>query len=369
MAGCRRRREGRQVVISTGVMRAFGMDHPVFSAGMARVSQAPLVAAVSEAGGMGCLGGVSFMPGALRAEIHAVRARTRRPFAVNLLVAEPAGAACWDRIRRAWNRLSPAQQAKLRNVEPLLTPGVIEEQIAVVLEERPAALVLAFGAPRTTVDACHERGIKVMAMCGSVGRAVAAAQSGVDCLIAQGAEGGGHTGHVGTLVLVPAILDAAGLPVIAAGGIVDGRGLAAALCLGAEGAWCGTRFIASEEAFGHEAYKRRILTAEIKDTTVTTAYTGKTLRTLCNAWTDQWGRRAAPAADFPEQYAVAAERVESGYQDGDLKEGMMPAGQGVGLIHDILPAAEIVRRMSQEAARLLQCPPIPPTRSASRERD
>ncbi len=345
-------------MISTGVMRDFGMSYPVFSAGMARVSQAALVAAVSEAGGLGCLGGVSYMPLALEAEIRAVRRRTSRPFAVNLLApaiyysADPASDA--DRhVRDAWNRLTPAQREKLKGIEPLLTPGVGKEQIAVVLEERPAALVLTFDVPRDVVAACHERGIKVMALCGSVGRAVAAEAAGVDYVIAQGAEGGGHTGYVGTLALVPAVVDAVGIPVIGAGGIADGRGLAAVLCLGAQAAWCGTRFIASQEAFGHEGYKRRVLAAAAKDTIVTKAYTGKTLRALRNEWTDAWDA-ACSTAEFPAQYGVAAERVESGYLDGDVEQGMMPAGQGVGLVHDILPAAEIIRRMTREAAEILR---------------
>ncbi|MEX2650231.1 MAG: nitronate monooxygenase [Alphaproteobacteria bacterium] len=342
-------------MISTEVTRAFGMTYPIFSAGMARVSQAPLVAAVSEAGGMGCLGGVSYYPEALRQEIRNIRALTSRPFAVNLLAFEsPESAEGWAQAQAAWNGLSPAQREKLKGVEPLLMPGMAKDQVAVVLEERPAALVLAFGAPRTVLEACHARGIKAMAICGSVGRAVAASASGYDYVIAQGTEGGGHTGHVGTLVLVSAIVDAVRQPVIAAGGIVDGRGLAAALCLGAQAVWCGTRFVASTEAYGHDAYKRRIVTATVKDTTVTAAYTGKSLRTLRNAWTDRWERAAPPSAGFPAQYAIAAERVESGYQDGDIEEGMMPAGQGAGLIRDIPPAGEIVRRMAHDAARILE---------------
>ncbi|HUF45589.1 MAG TPA: nitronate monooxygenase [Aestuariivirgaceae bacterium] len=346
-------------MITTRVMRELGMAHPVFSAGMARVSQAGLAAAVSEAGGMGCLGGASFMPEALREEIHDLRQRTARPFAVNLLTpaiyysgdpADDAGA----RVHQAWERLTPAQRQKLKGIEPLLTPGIAKEQIAVVLEERPAVLVLTFEVPHDVVAACHERGIKVMALCGSVGRAVAAQAAGADYIIAQGTEGGGHTGYVGTLALIPAVVDAVGIPVVAAGGISDGRGLAAVLCLGAEAAWCGTRFVASEEAYGHVLYKRRLIGAAARDTTVTKAYSGKTLRTLRNDWTVQWETASrGDSAEFPAQYGVAGERVETGYQDGDVEQGMMPAGQGVGLVHDILPAGEIVRRLSREAAEIL----------------
>jgi enoyl-[acyl-carrier protein] reductase II len=351
--------------LSTRVTRALGMQHPVFSAGMARVSQAPLVAAVSEAGGMGCLGGVSYMPAALRAEIGEIRRRTDRPFAVNLVVPEVflegGDTSAWEAIRARWSALSPDERRDLAGVEPMLTPGAIEEQVAVVLEERPAAVVLTFDVPARLVAACKERGIAVMALSGSVGRAVAAAAAGVDFVVAQGSEGGGHTGYVGTLALVPSVVDAVSVPVIAAGGIVDGRGLAAALCLGAEAAWCGTRFIATPEAFGHEAFKRRIIGAAAKDTILTRAYTGKNLRALRNAWTDDWAAHPErPIAGFPGQYAAAGRRVESGYLDGDAKEGMMPAGQGVGAIRDVRPAGDIVRGMAEEAARILASRARPP---------
>jgi NAD(P)H-dependent flavin oxidoreductase YrpB (nitropropane dioxygenase family) len=170
-------------MISTRVMRELGMAYPVFSAGMARVSQAALVSAVSEAGGMGCLGGVSYMPDALREEIRAIRSRTAKPFAVNLLApalyySDNPAAAEAGAVREAWRMLTPAQQEKMRAVEPLLTPGVAKEQIAVVLEERPAVLVLTFDVPEDVVAACRKRDIKVMALAGSVGQSVAAQAAG-----------------------------------------------------------------------------------------------------------------------------------------------------------------------------------------------
>lgn len=336
----------------TRVTRELGMTYPVFSAGMARVSQAALVAAVSEAGGMGCLGGVSYMPDALREEIRAIRSLTSRPFAVNLLTSGLTGEdEAWEATAAAWQALSGAQRRKLKGVEPLLTRGAAEGQLSVVLDERPDVVVLTFGTPRPLVDELRARGMKVMALCGSVGRAVEAESAGADFIVAQGAEGGGHTGYVGTLALVPAVVDAVKVPVIAAGGIVDGRGLAAALCLGADAAWCGTRFIASEEAYGHANYKQKVLSSAARDTTITRAYSGKAMRAFRNRWTDE---REGSDTEFPRQYAVAAERVESGYQDGDLAEGMMPAGQGVGLIHEILPADEIVRSMTEEASDILR---------------
>ena len=140
---------------------------------------------------------------------------------------------------------------------------------------------------------------------------------------------------------------------LAAGGIVDGRGLAAARCLGAHGAWMGTRFVASAEAYGHMAYKQRVVEAGSEDTVVSRAYTGKPLRTLENLWTQEWAHRTDEIQPFPAQYAVAGVRVETGYQDGDVDHGMMPAGQAVEVIHDIPPAGDLVHSIVTEAERIL----------------
>jgi enoyl-[acyl-carrier protein] reductase II len=341
----------------TDLTTGLGIEHPVISAGMARVSQADLVVAVSEAGGMGCLGGISYLPDALREEIREIRSRTEKPFAVDLVVPEVLLAdsedADWAPVRELWERLTPEQRTKLKGVEPMLTPGAVQGQIEVILEESPPVLALTFNVPKYIVDACHEKGMQVIALSGSVNRSVAAAEAGADYVVAQGTEGGGHTGYVGTAALVPAVVDAVDIPVIAAGGIADGRGLAAALCLGASGVWCGTRFIATEEAYGHEAYKARILAATAKDTMLSKAYTGKNLRTLANDWTRAWEGRTGEARGFPGQYAVAGERVETGYQDGEAVEGMMPAGQGVGLVTEVMPAGEVVRQMVASAESIL----------------
>ncbi len=340
----------------TALTQQFGIEHPVVSAGMARVAQSALVVAVSEAGGLGCLGGVSFLADDLREEIQTIRRATSRPFAVNLLVPPTLvadDAASWETVQKQWRALSAEERAKLRGVEPMLTPGAVQQQVEVVLHERPAAVVLTFDVPEWFVGACHERDIKVIALVGSVSRAQQAQIAGADFIVAQGTEGGGHTGHVATMVLVPAVIDAVRVPVLAAGGIVDGRGLAAARCLGAHGVWMGTRFIASVEAYGHDAYKQRVLDAVSKDTVLSKSYTGKPLRTLQNAWTREWATRTDEIQDFPAQYIVAGIRVETGYQDGDVERGMMPAGQGVQGVHDILPAGDIVRGIVRDAERIL----------------
>jgi NAD(P)H-dependent flavin oxidoreductase YrpB (nitropropane dioxygenase family) len=340
----------------TAFTERLNITHPVASAGMARVAQAPLTAAVSAAGGLGTLGGVSYLPDPLRTEIQRIKRLTDRPFAVNLLVpptlTDPS-AGIWQPVTELWQRLSPQERTKLAGIEALLTPGAVQGQVEVVLDEAPAVVVLTFDSPTWFIDECHRRGIAVMSLVGSVSRAVEAERAGADLIVAQGTEGGGHTGHIGTMALIPSVVDAVKVPVLAAGGIVDGRGLAAALCLGAAGVWMGTRFIASDESYGHARYKQRVLDASSRDTILSRAYTGKPLRTLRNDWTAEWENRTVDIKPFPAQYAVAGTRVETGYQDGDTAQGMMPAGQAVALLHDIRPAADIVREVVAQAEYIL----------------
>lgn len=230
---------------------------------------------------------------------------------------------------------------------------MVADQVQIILDAAPSVVVITFATPAWFIDECHQRGIQVLALVGSIGAAERAAAAGVDLIAAQGTEGGGHTGRATTIALVPGVVDVVDQPVLAAGGIADGRGLAAALALGAAGAWVGTRFVASTEAFGHEKYKARIVGGALNQTVLTRAYTGKSLRAFRNDWTEQWEAKQDQVAPFPQQYAVAGPLVETGYLDGDLERGMMPAGQAIQNIHDVLPAGEIVRRMSADAERIL----------------
>lgn len=342
--------------MKTALTRALGIEHPICSAGMARVAQAELTAAVSDAGGLGCLGGVSFMPEKLRAEIEKIKALTSKPFAVNLLLPDALTTddeEQWRPVRELWGALDANDRAKMAGVEALLTKGAVADQVEVVLAARPAAITLTFATPAWFLQECKSRGIATIALVGSVGKAREAAAAGVDFIVAQGTEAGGHTGYTSTMTLVPAVIDAVDIPVIAAGGIADGRGLAASLGLGAAGVWVGTRFIATPEAYGHDAFKQRVIDGRFQDTTITHSYSGKRMRAFANDWTQQWEGQKGRAAGFPAQYAVAGTRVESGYQDGDLFEGMMPAGQAIELVHEIVPAGEVVRTMATEARAIL----------------
>jgi NAD(P)H-dependent flavin oxidoreductase YrpB (nitropropane dioxygenase family) len=344
-------------VIQTALTEALGIAHPICSAGMARVAQADLVVAVSNAGGMGCLGGAGFMPDALRDQIETIKKGTDKPYAVNLLLPDvltTEDQQQWAPVRELWDSLDDQERTKLSGIEALLTPGAVADQVQIVLDAAPAAVVLTFATPDWFIRACKERGIQVFALVGSVGKAREASAAGVDFIVAQGTEAGGHTGYAATMTLVPAVIDEVDQPVLAAGGIADGRGLAAALALGAAGAWVGTRFIASPEAFGHTAFKQRVVDGTFKDTTITHSYSGKRMRAFTNKWTSQWEASGTQASGFPGQYAVAGSRVETGYQDGDLDFGMMPAGQTIQLVREIAPAGQIVEQMAAQAETILR---------------
>jgi enoyl-[acyl-carrier protein] reductase II len=198
-------------------------------------------------------------------------------------------------------------------------------------------------------------------MCGKVDHAVRAVEAGCDMVVAQGTEAGGHTGQVASLPLIPQIVDAVGdkVPVVAAGGIFDGRGLAAALALGADGIWVGTRFIATPEARSVLGYKERLMASREDQTTVSRAYSGKTMRVVRNSWTDHYDAHPEELKKFPEQLGVAygASAMHLGgdsFSDGvDVDRECYPAGQGIGAIDELVPAAELVRRFVAEAEAVL----------------
>jgi enoyl-[acyl-carrier protein] reductase II len=303
------------------------IEHPVMLAGMGGVSYSELVAAVSEAGGFGCLGASAMSDERLDAEMADVRARTDKPFGVDLLTA--AG----------------DQTAK---VERIIAAGA-------------SVYVAGLGVPREVIDLCHEQGVLVMNMCGKVRHAIDAVEAGCDIVVAQGTEAGGHTGRIATNTLVPLIVDAVGdrVPVVAAGGIYDGRGLASALAMGADGIWVGTRFIATPEAHTVDGYKERILAMAEDETVVTRVYTGKTCRVARNGYTDAFEESGAQPEPFPMQYIRSVKDganhlgAEGAPPDLDPDKEFWPVGQGAGGIDELVPAGELVTRFVAEAEQAL----------------
>jgi len=311
----------------TRLTEMFGIEFPVMLAGMGGVSYHELVAAVSEAGGIGTLGASTMREHELPEEMRLVRERTQKPFGVDLLTA---------------------------------LPDQVDKGIKTVIDGGASIFVAGLGVPREVIDLLHKNNVLVGSMCGKVKHAVAAVASGCDFVVAQGTEAGGHTGTVATMALVPQVVDAVGeqVPVVAAGGLYDGRGLAAALALGADGVWIGTRFIATPEARAVNGYKDMLLATSEDGTTISRAYTGKTCRVVANEWTRHYEKNPADLKPFPQQ-AIASMQAgvnHLGYPTGtevDAAREFYPAGQGVGAINELVPAAELVRRIVHEAETAL----------------
>jgi enoyl-[acyl-carrier protein] reductase II len=309
----------------TPVCDLLGIEHPVFLAGMAGVAYADVCAAVSEAGGFGTLGMATRSPKGIRAEMQRVKELTTKPFGVDLLAAVPAS---------------------------------LTQSVDVIIEGGAKAFIAGLGVPEPILGRLKDAGIVVMSMCGTVRHAVKAERAGVDIVVAQGTEAGGHTGLVAGLALIPQVVDAVKIPVIAAGSIFDGRGLAAALALGAQGVWMGTRFIASNEAHAASAYKDAILAASDESTVITRAYSGKPMRVIKNDYVAELEAHPEQIKPFPEQGAISYQRNVMGGLAGKV-EGLDPsrdalaAGQGSGAITSVLSAADIVRSIVREAETIL----------------
>src|ERR1700675_4813150 len=254
----------------TRLTEMLGIEHPVMLAGMGGVSYQRVVAAVSDAGGFGTLGAATMSSEQLDDEMRGVRKLTQKPFGVDLLAA---------------------------------LPERMVDDAHKVVEGGASLFVAGLGVPREVIKVLHAGNVLVASMCGKVRHAIAAVEAGCDFVIAQGTEAGGHTGTVATMPLVPQIVDEVGarVPVVAAGGLLRGRGLAAALALGADGVWIGTRFIATPEARAVRGYKETILATAEDGTVVTKAYTGKTCRVVRNEWTAHFERHPEELRPFPEQ--------------------------------------------------------------------
>ena len=256
------------MTIRTSLCDLLGIQHPIMLAGMGGVSYAEVCAAVSEAGGFGTLGMAGRSTEEIRTQMRKVRQLTKKPFGVDLLAAVPES---------------------------------LEKTADIIIEEGASAFISGLGVPpRHLVDRFHAAGLKVMNVCGTVRHAKAGEDGGLDAVVAQGTEAGGHTGKIAGLALIPQIVDAVKVPVVAAGSIVDGRGLAAALALGAQGVWVGTRFIASTEAHAGDMYKQVVVDATDEDTIITRAYSGKPMRVFKNDYVADWERRPQRHQTLPD---------------------------------------------------------------------
>jgi nitronate monooxygenase len=323
--------------MQTSVTRALGIEHPIIQAPIGGISNPRLAAAVSNAGGLGMIAQTWMSPDEIRESVRATQALTPRPFGINLIIDEPQ-----------------------------------EERLTAALEAGVKVISFFWGDPASYLPAVHAAGALALLTVGSAAEARAAVEAGVDLVVAQGWEAGGHVwGDVSTLALVPAVVDVVGeVPVISAGGITDGRGLAAVLALGAGAAWMGTRFVASEEAPAHPDYVARLLeaveTGTFHSSLFDIGWPDAPHRVLRNATIEAWlaagrpdpGQRPgegdvlATRADGSEivRYASVSARVGT---TGNVDDLSLWSGQGVGLVREVLPAGQIVLRTVSEAESIL----------------
>jgi len=351
-----------------------GIDYPIVQSGMGAIAGADLVAEVSRAGGLGILAGLSVPPEDLRKMIRRTRELTDRPFGVNLWLhralrppVDPQ-AIPEETLRGAQtmlNRFRERLGVPLTTARPDRAPDFVDAAVAVVLDEKPRVFSAALGwLDAGLVEDCHRRGIKVMAMVSTVEDARTAAACGSDVIVAQGGEAGGHrsidgkptspdASTVGIMPLLPQVVDAVRVPVVAAGGIADGRGLVAALALGASGVLLGTRFVATRESMAPELYKKRLLESESGATTVTDVLSGLWARALANRFTREYADSAAPVLPPLVQRSAANDVYIAALKAGDPEYYPMMAGQSVGLIRDLPGAAEVVESIIREARAVL----------------
>ena len=361
--------------LRTALCDLLGIEHPIVQSGMGGVAGPDLVAEVSRAGALGILAGLNVPPEDLRAMIRRVRALTDRPFGVNLWLhpavetpPDPSAIPETD-LRGAQamlNRFRERLGLPPSDARPAPLPDLVQAGFEVVLEERVPVFSVGLGDPGAArVRTCHERGIKVMAMVATVEDARTVAAAGVDVIVAQGGEAGGHrsvwrepassdAAAVGTMALVPQVVDAVRAPVVAAGGIADGRGLAAALALGAAGVLLGTRFVATRESAAPEFWKKSLLEREADTTTLTRAFTGLWARGLANAFSREYEAARAPVLPPLLQRAAAQDIYQASVKARTGDYYPMWAGHSVGLIRDLPGAAEVLERIVAEARAALR---------------
>ena len=306
--------------MKTEITELLGIEYPIIQGGMAWVAESHLASAVSEASGLGLIAAASAPAEWVREQIREVRKHTNCPFGVNIMMISPNA----------------------------------DDVAKIVVEEKVPVVTTGAGTPEKYMAMWKEAGIKVIPVVASVAMAKRMERCGADAIVAEGTEAGGHIGENTTMVLVPQIVDSVQIPVIAAGGIADGRGMAAAFMLGAEGIQMGTRFVATVEAEVHENYKQCITKAKDIDSRVTGRATGHPVRALRNKMTTEYIRLEKEGASFEELEHLTLGSLRKAVVDGDVKEGSVMAGQIAGLIADIKPCKEAIESIVSQAEALLK---------------
>lgn len=306
--------------MKTEVTELLGIEYPIIQGGMAWVAEYHLAAAVSEAGGLGIIGASSAPADWVREQVREAKKLTDKPFGVNIM---------------------------------LLNPNA-DEVAKVIVEEGVQVVTTGAGNPEKYMEMWKAAGVKVIPVVASVAQAVRMERCGADAVVCEGCEAGGHIGESTTMVLVPQVADAVSIPVIAAGGIADGRGVAAAFMLGAKAVQVGTHFVVTEESQVHENYKERILKAKDIDTKVTGRTTGHPVRTLRNQMTREYLKKEAAGASFEELELMTLGGLRKAVVEGDVTTGSVMAGQSAGMVKEKMTCAQLIQKLNNEAEYLLK---------------
>ncbi len=343
---------------STELTTRLGIEHPIVLAGMGGPAGPELAAAVSNAGGLGVLGAAGQTAETIDEWIRRTRQLTSRPFGVDTLLPRSVPSlADRERLRaeippQYWTAQREMQQefglpevpSSLGSHLPMVDHGFFEKQMTAVLDNKVPVYAAGLGSPQRWISDLHAAGTTVISLVGTVRAACRVVDHGVDLVVAQGTEGGGHNSRVGTMALVPQVVDAVGdrVPVLGAGGIGDGRGIVALFALGASGAWIGTRFLVAAEANLPEGQKRKILASGEDDTAVTRYMTGKPARFIKSGLVHEYERRGLPPLEMPKMAMVSSPLAAGAEEAGDFDFSPGAAGQVIGMLRQIQPAAEIV---------------------------
>ena len=349
-------------VLRTRLCEMLDIEYPILLAGMGsrgKATPAALVAAVSEAGGMGVIGGSGLPPEVLQGVIREVRRLTDKPIGVDLLLpaklSQDAGTTRTE-VRRQLQEKFPEHVAFVQSLmeqhglepvyvdnEAVISTNLIEDQVRVVMEEDVQVFAAGLGDPSWVVPQAHEKGMTVLGLVGTPRNAERQKAAGVDIVVAQGHEAGGHTGHIANFPLIPQVVDAVDpVPVLAAGGIADGRGIAAALALGAIGVWVGTAFLVAEECAIGGSKQQTILDGRSQDFQVRRVYTGKTMRSFVTPVIEAWDAAGLDPLPMPYQKILMDDFNESAVRAGREDLSSNPAGQISGMLTDRRPARDIL---------------------------
>ncbi len=306
--------------MKTEICDLLQIEYPILQGGMAWVSTAELAAAVSEAGGLGIIGAGHAPAEWVRNQIRKIKAKTDKPFGVNVMLMSP----------------------------------FVEEVMAVIIEEKVPVITTGAGSPGKYIPALKEVGTKVIPVVASVALAKRMEKGGADALVAEGMESGGHIGEITTMALVPQIVDAVSIPVIAAGGIFDGRGFVATLALGAKGIQIGTRFMCAAECTIHDKVKQSLIKAKDRDTVMTGRSTGHPVRCLKNKLTKEYDELERTGTSPEELEKFAAGTLQRAMMDGDVETGSVMAGQVAAMVTEVKPAQEIISDLVEGAAKVMK---------------